>query len=64
MRPSPEPMSPSEKKKKKKKKKKTSPKLKMLGPLCNQRVTKDTPTVYYSILRLKCSPSILKKNKG
>ena len=48
------------------KKKKTSPKLKMLGPLCNQTVSLKThsKTLYCSILKLKYSPSILKHNKG
>ena len=48
------------------KKEKTSPKLKMLGPLCNQTVNlkTDSKTLYYSILKLKYSPSILKNNKG
>ena len=37
-----------------------SSKLKMLGPLCNQTVNleTDTKTLYYSLLRLKYSPSI------
>ena len=41
-------------------KKKTSPKLKILGPLCNQTVNlkTDSKTLYYSILKLKYSPSI------
>ena len=49
---SPEPMSPSLKK--------TSPKLKMLGPVCNQTVDlkTDSKTLYYSILKFKYSPSI------
>jgi len=40
--------------------------LKMLGPLCNQTVNlkTDSKTLYYSILKLKYSPSILKRNKG
>ena len=49
------------------KKKKTSPKLKMLGPLCNQTVNlkTDSNTLYYSIImKLKSSPSILNHNKG
>ena len=39
--------------------KKTSPKLIMLGP-CNQTVNlkTDSQTLYYSILKLKYSPSI------
>ena len=43
-----------------------SPKLKMLGPLCNQTVNlkTDFKTLYYSLLKLKYSPSILKHNKG
>ena len=46
--------------------KKASPKLKMLGPLCNQTVNlkTDSKTLYYSILKLKYSPSILKQNEG
>ena len=46
--------------------KKKSPKFRMLGPLCNQMVNlkTDSKTLYYSILKLKCSPSILKHNKG
>ena len=42
----------------------TSLKLKMLGPLCNQTVNLKThsKTLYYSILKLKYSPSILKQN--
>ena len=35
-----------------------SPKLKMLGPLCNQTVGTDDKTLYYSLLKLKYSPSI------
>ena len=52
--------------KKKKKKKKTSPKLKMFGPLCNQTVNlkTDSNTLYYSIMKLRSSPSILKHKKG
>ena len=44
----------------------SSLKLKMLGPLCNQTVNlkTDSKTLYYSILKLKYSPSILKHNKG
>ena len=40
-------------------------KLKMLGPLCNQTVNMETDakTLYYSLLRLKCSPSIYLKHK-
>ena len=36
-------------------KKKTSPKFKMLGPLCNQTVnlTTDSKTLYYSITEIK-----------
>ena len=47
-------------------KKKRSSKLKMLGPLCNQTVNlkTDSKTLYYSLLKLKYSPSILKHNKG
>ena len=46
--------------------KKTSPKLKMLGSFCNQTVNLklDPKTLYYGILKLKYSPSILKHNKG
>ena len=33
----------------------------MLGPLCNQT---DPKTLYYSALKVKYSPSILKHNKG
>ena len=46
--------------------KKTSPKLKMLGPFCNQTVNlkTDPKTLYYSILKFKYSPSILKHIKG
>ena len=51
-------MSPSSKTK--------SQKLKMLGPLCNQTVhlKTDSKTLFYSILKLKYGPSILKQNKG
>ena len=40
--------------------------IKMLGPLCNQTVSlkTDSKTLYYSKLKLKYSPSILKHNKG
>ena len=44
-----------------------SPKLEMLGPLRNQKVhlSTDSKTLcYYSILKLKYSPSILEHNKG
>ena len=46
--------------------KKKSLKLKMLQPLCNHTVNPktDSKTLYYSILKLKYSPSILKHNKG
>ena len=46
-------------------KKSKSSKLKMLGPLCNQTVNLNTDfkTLYYSILKLKYSLSILKHNK-
>ena len=46
-------------------KKAKSSKLKMLGPLCNQTVNLNTDfkTLYYSMLKLKCSLSILKHNK-
>ena len=42
-----------------------SPKLKMLGPLCNQTVNleTDSKTLYYNVLLLKYSPSIYLKNK-
>ena len=38
----------------------------MLWRLCNQKVNlkTDSKTPYYSILKLKYSPSILKHNKG
>ena len=38
----------------------------MLGPLCNHSVDlrTDSKTLYYSILKLKYSPSISKHNKG
>ena len=56
--PIPEPTSPS--------KKKTHLKLKILGALCNQTVDlrTDSKILYYCILKLKYSPSILKHNKG
>ena len=40
------------------------PKLKMLGPLCNQTVNLETnaKTLYYSLLKLKYSPSIYLNN--
>ena len=46
--------------------KKESPKLNLLGPLCNQTVNlkADSKTLHYSILKLQYSPSILKHNKG
>ena len=46
--------------------KKTSPKLKMLGPLCNQTVDlrTDSKTLYYGIQKFNHSPPILKHNKG
>ena len=46
-------------------KKTRSHKLKMLGPLCNQTVNLETDakTLYYSLLRLKCGPSIYLKHK-
>ena len=58
MSPSPEPMSP--------RLKKMSPKLKMLGPVCKQTVNlkTDFKTLYFSILKLKYSLSILKHNEG
>ena len=45
--------------------KKKFQKLKMLGPLCNQTVNlkTDSKTLYYSILKLKYSPTVLKHNK-
>ena len=38
----------------------------MFGPLCNQTVhlKTDSNTLYYSIMKLRSSPSILKHNKG
>ena len=38
----------------------------MLGPLCDQTVNlkTDSKTLYYSLLKLKYSPAILKHNKG
>ena len=47
-------------------KKPTNPKLKMLGALCNQTVNlkTDSTTLYYSILKLKYSPPVLKHSKG
>ena len=46
-------------------KKTRSQRLKMLGPLCNQTVNlnTDSKTLYYSILKLKYSLSVLKHNK-
>ena len=46
-------------------KKTRSPKLKMLGPLCNQIVNLETDakTLYCSLLKLKYSPSIYLKQK-
>ena len=52
MSPCTEPMSPTNKK---------SLKLKILGLLCNQT---DSKTLYYSVLKLKYSRSILKHKKG
>ena len=45
--------------------KKKIQKLKMLGPLCNRTVNlkTDAKTLYYSILKLKYSPTVLKYNK-
>ena len=45
--------------------KKKIQKLKMLGPLCNWTVNlkTDSKTLYYSILNLKYSPTVLKHNK-
>ena len=42
-----------------------SPKLKMLGPLCNQIVNLETDakTLYYSLLKLKYSLAIYLKHK-
>ena len=50
---------------KKKNPKKTSPKLKILWPLCNQtiKLKTDSKTLYYSIMKLKYRPSILKHDK-
>ena len=47
-------------------KKTITPKLKMLGPLCNQTVNlkADSKPLYCSILKLKYNPSILNHNKG
>ena len=47
-------------------KKTITPKLKMLGPLCNQTINlkADSKPLYYSILKLKYNPSILNHNKG
>ena len=38
----------------------------MLGPFCNQTVNlkTDPKALYYSIVKLKSSPSILKHSKG
>ena len=60
MSPSPEPLSPSYQKKKPR-----IPKLKMHEPLCNQTVNLETDakTLYYSLLKLKYSPSICLKQK-
>ena len=46
--------------------KKKKSEIKMLGPLCNQTVSlkTDSKTLYYSTLKLKYSPSILKHDKG
>ena len=46
--------------------KKSSPQLKMLRPLCSQTVNlnTDSKTLYYSTLKLKYRPSIIKHNKG
>ena len=46
-------------------KKTRRPKLKMLGPLCNQRINLETDakTLNYSLLKLKYSPSIYLKHK-
>ena len=45
--------------------KKKIQKLKMLGLLCNRTVNlkTDSKTLYYSILKLKYSPTVLKHNK-
>ena len=47
-------------------KKTTNLKLKMLGSFCHQAVNlrTDFKTLYFSILKLKYSPSILKYNKS
>ena len=46
-------------------KKARSPKLKMLGPLYSQivKLETDTKTLYYSLVKLKYSPSIYLKHK-
>ena len=46
--------------------KKMSPKVKMRGPVCKQKVNlkTDSKTLYFSILKLKYSFSILKHSKG
>ena len=46
-------------------KKTRSSKLKMLEPFCDQTVNLETDakTLYYSLLRLKCGPSIYLKHK-
>ena len=46
--------------------KKMSPKVKMPGPVCKQNVNLeiDSKTLYFSILKLKYSFSILKHSKG
>ena len=40
--------------------------MKILGPLCNQTVKlkTDSKTLYYSIMKLKYRPFVLKNNKG
>ena len=42
-----------------------SPKLKILGPLCSQivKLETDAKTLYYSLVKLKYSPSIYLKHK-
>ena len=46
-------------------KKTRSPKLNMLGPLCNPivKLETDAKTLYYSLVKLKYSPSIYLKHK-
>ena len=46
-------------------KKTRSPKLNMLGPLCNQivKLETDAKTLYYSLVKLRYSPSIYLEHK-